>query len=141
MKDNEQKLKITMFLHMAFPVIVDIVRTFLRSFGCDVKEEGLWLDLAFNIKSGQNELKFYLHNLLLEISTVDRDENPLRFDERLRDFDYFMNKTVNIIHSKLRILLRLLDQDDFDKAIENVCKDADQYERIRIWKVDGNKPS
>jgi hypothetical protein len=66
------------------------------------------LKTEFHIKSGEKEMTFYLHNLLLEIATIDRDENPLRFDDRLVDFDYFAKKTARIIESKLKILFKLL---------------------------------
>ena len=139
MQDNEQQIKITGFLHMALPVVTDIIRTFLKTFDWEVKEEGLWLDLVFRIKSGPKEIKFFMHNLMLEIVTIDRDENPLRFDEGLRDFDYFLTKTARLVQSKLGILLQLFGQDDVDAAIENVCRDAKQYERIRIWRFDQNE--
>jgi len=139
MQDNEQQIKITGFLHMALPVVTDIIQTFLKTFDWEFKEEGSWLDLAFRIKSGSKEVKFFMHNLMLEIATIDRDENPLRFDERLRDFDYFLAKTARLVQSKLGILLQLFDQDDVDAAIENICRDTKQYERIRIWRFDQNK--
>ena len=139
MQNNEQQIKITGFLHMALPVVTDIIRTFLKTFGWEFKEEGSWLDLAFCIKSGPKEVKFFMHNLMLEIATIDRDENLLRFDEGLRDFDYFLAKTARLVQSKLGILLQLFGQDDVDAAIENICQDTQQYERIRIWRFDQNK--
>ena len=140
MEDNEQQIKIAGFLRMALPIVADVVRTFLRAFDWRVAEEGEWLDLAFSVKSGPKEAKFFLHNLLLEIATIDRDENPLRFDDRLRDFEYFLAKTTRLLHSKMWILLQLLGQDDVDGAIENICKDANLYERLRIWGFD-RKPT
>lgn len=140
MQDSDQKIKITGFLRVALPIVADVVRTFFKAFDCEVKEEGQGLDLAFSIKKGEKEVKFYMHNLLLEIATIDRDANPLRFDERLRDFDYFLAKTTRLVGSKLWILLQLLSEDDVDEAIENVCRDAKQYERIRIWRFDQQEP-
>jgi len=79
-------------------------------------------------------------SLLLEIATTDRDDVPLRFDERLRDFDYFLSKMTRLTQSKLKVLFRLLMEKDVDAAIENITKDAKNYERIRIWRFD-KKPS
>lgn len=81
-------------------------------------------------------MKFYLHNLFLEIATVDRDENPLRFDENLRDFDYFLAKTARVVESKLNVLFHVFSKEDIDAAIESISQDAKQYGRIRIWKFD-----
>jgi hypothetical protein len=74
----------------------------------------------------------------LEITTIDRDKQPLRFDESLRDFDYFLAKTSRTVASKLNVLFHLFGQEDMDAAIENIAKDAKRYERIRIWRFDRN---
>jgi hypothetical protein len=75
----------------------------------------------------------------LEIVTIDRDEEPLRFDEGLKDFDYFLAKMGRAINSKMRVVFEVLKEDDLDAAVENICKDAKDYERIRIWRFDQNK--
>jgi hypothetical protein len=136
MQNQEEIAKINHFLARIAPVVIEITRGILQAIGCDVKEEGSGLDLAFSIKSGQKELKFYLRNLLLEIATVDRDEEPLRFDEGLKDFDYFMAKMARGINSKLRVVFEVLNEDDLEAAVENICKVAGDYERIRIWRFN-----
>jgi hypothetical protein len=75
------------------------------------------------------------------LHSLDRDEVPLRFDERLRDFDYFAAKTARIVTSKLNVLFHLFKEDNADKAIENISQLANQYERIRIWKFDQKGPA
>ena len=140
MQNQKEIAKIGHFLYMALPIVVEVVKTFLRSADCEVKQEGCGLDLAFFIKSGEKESKFYLRNLLMEIATVDRDEEPLRFDENLRDFDFFLAKTVRLVQSKLKILFHLFAEEDIEAAIENISLDAKQYERIRIWQFDQNSP-
>lgn len=136
MKSQNEIEKINHFLYMALPIVAGIVRTSLQSSGCKVKQEGCGLDLAFSIKSGKKEIKFDLHNLLLEIATIDRDEEPLRFDENLRDFEFFLNKTSQLVQSKLKVLFHLLGEENVDAAIESISKDAKKYERIRIWRFD-----
>jgi len=138
MQDQIEIAKINAFLSLASPVVVGVVRTILQTLNFQVKEEGDGLELAFSIKRDEKEAKFYFHNLLLEIATIDRDEQPLRFDERLRDFDYFLAKTSRTVASKLNVLFRLFGQEDMEAAIENIAKDAKRYERIRIWRFDRN---
>jgi hypothetical protein len=133
--------KINNFLSSVSPVVVAIVKTILQTLGCDVREEGSGLGLAFHIKSEGKEVQFFLNNLLLEIATVDRDEDPLQFDENLRDFDYFLRKTAHVVESKLNVLFQLFGQDDVEAAIENIGQLAKQYERIRIWKVNQKGPT
>jgi len=110
MQNPKETAKINHFLSLVLPIVVDVVRTILQSFDWQVKEEGHGLDLAFSIKSGEKEIKFFMHNLLMEIATIDRDENPLRFDENLRDFDFFLAKTVRLTQSDQRQLF--LPSDD-----------------------------
>lgn len=141
MQNQKEMAQINNFLRLTSPLIVGQVKLLLQSAGLEVKEEGHASDLAFAIKSDEKEAKFFLQNLLLEIATVDRDEEPLRFDERLRDFDFFLAKTAQLIESKLRILFQVFAEDDVDAALENISKCADQYERIRIWRFDKDKPT
>jgi len=136
MQNQTEITKINHFLSSVSPVVVTIVKTILQTLDFQVIEKGRGLDLVFSIKVEKKEAEFYLHNLFLEIATIDRDEEPLRFDEGLRGFDYFLAKTARIVASKLNVLLRLFGEEDVDAAIENITKDAKQYERIRIWKVD-----
>lgn len=140
MQDQEEAEKINRFLCMVLPIVTDIVKTILQSLDYQIIQKGHGLDLVISIKAGKKEAEFYLHNLFLEIVTVDRDEVPLRFDENLQDFDYFLAKTARIIASKLNVLFSLFGAEDVEAAIGNITKDAKQYERIRIWRFD-QKPT
>jgi len=93
MQNQKEIAKINHFLSLVLPIVIELLRTILRAAGCEVKEEGASPDLVFSIKSGQKHGEFYLQNLLLEIATIDRDEEPPRFDEKLMDFDFFLAKT------------------------------------------------
>jgi len=141
MQNQKEITRINNFLRFTSPLIISQVKMLLLSTGMEVKEEGRGPDLAFTIKSGEKEAKFFPYNLLLEIATIDRDEENLRFDERLRDFDFFLAKTAQLIESKLRILFQVLAEEDLDAALENISKYAGQYERIRIWRFDKDEPA
>mgnify|MGYP000492180824 CR=1 FL=1 len=104
----------------ALLVVIGQIKMILQSTGLEVKEEGCGADLTFSIKSGEKEVKFFLQNLLLEIATIDRDEKPLRFDENLRDFDFFLAKTARLAQSKLRVLFHIFGEEDVDVAIEKI---------------------
>jgi hypothetical protein len=139
MQNQIEMEKINHFVSLVSPVVVDIVKTILQSLDWQVKQQGCGLDMVFAIKQDKKEAQFYLHNLFLEIVTIDRDAQPLMFDENLRDFDYFLAKMARGIQSKLNVLFQLLGQEDVDAAIESITKDSKQYERIRIWRFD-SKP-
>jgi hypothetical protein len=131
---------INKFIGFTLPIVTGIVRRILESFGWQVTQKGQGLDIIFVVKADSKEIEFYMHNLILEIATIDRDEEPLRFDERLRDFDFFINKTITLIESKLRVLNPLLCEDDLDAAIGRITQNAKGYHRIRIYKFDPQQP-
>ena len=140
MQNQNDIEKINQFLNFVSPIIIRQIKALLETAGLEVKEQGYGLNLTFVIKSGNKSIEFYMHNLFLEIATIDRDEVPLRFDERLRDPEYFLGKAAHLTQSKLAILLQLLTTDNVEAAMENLTKDASQYERLRIWRFDTKPP-
>lgn len=140
MQNQNDSLTMARFLAAMSPVITETVKKALRSYGARVEEHGFGLGTILVIKSGKKRADFHLNNLFLEIATMDRDERPLRFDERLRDFDFFLSKTNQIVQSKLNVLAPILSEEDPEIAIEKIKELANQYERVRIWKFDQNKP-
>ena len=140
MQNQKEITRINSFLTMVLPIVVDVTKRILQSSDFQVTEKGRGLDTVFVVKAAEKEAEFHLYNLFLEIATVDRDEAQLRFDENLRDFDYFLAKMVRTVESKLRVLFHLFGEEDVDAAIENITKDAKQYERIRIWRFDQQEP-
>ena len=141
MNDLKEFERINRFLFFVSPMVVRSVKSQLQSTGMQVTQKGRGLGAAFSIKKNGREAKMYLQNLLLEIATVDRDQQPLRFDENLRDFDFFLAKTARLVESKLKVLFHLFTEEDVDTAIENIAKNGKQYERIRIWQIDQKKQS
>ena len=126
---------------MVSPIVIGQVKTILQSAGLQVEEKGEGSEFVFIIKSGEKQINFSPYNLLLEIATIDRDEVPLRFDEKLRDFGFFLDKMARLTQSKLQILFKLLAEDDVEKAIDNISQNTEQYQRIRIWRFDPEKSS
>ena len=82
---NQELETIASFLSFVTPVVTELVTAALKSYRWQVKQEGQGLELVFLIKVDEKEIQFNLHNLLLEIATPDRDQQPLQFDEGLRD--------------------------------------------------------
>jgi hypothetical protein len=128
--------KIGRFICLVSPMVTGSLKRLLQAVGFQVKQKGSNLNTELIIQKGEKKAEMYLRNLLLEIATIDRDEEPLRFDERLQDFDFFAAKTVQLTQSKLKILFHLFAEEDMNAVIENISRDAKDYERIRIWQFD-----
>ncbi|MHC4104106.1 MAG: hypothetical protein ACYSR9_04140, partial [Planctomycetota bacterium] len=124
MQDRNETTRINKFLSIVSPIVIGQVKMILQSAGLNVEEKGHGSDLVFIIKSGEKEINFSPYNLLLEIATIDRDEVSLRFDENLRDFSFFLDKTARIAQGKLKVLFHLLREEDVEKAIDNISQDA-----------------
>ena len=139
MQGRNETTRINKFLSTVSPIVIGQVKMILQSAGLHVEEKGHGSDLVFIIKSGEKEVSFSPYNLLLEIATIDRDEVSLRFDENLRDFSFFLDKTARIAQGKLKVLFHLLREEDVEKAIDNISQDATQYERIRIYRFNKKK--
>ena len=138
--DNQTQItRINLFLNIAAPIVIGFAKAFLQEVSFEVAEEGQGPDFSFCVRSGERQVRFFLQNLLLEIATVDRDAEPLTFDERLIDFNFFISKTTDIVESKIRILTLLFGEKDIDAALDNVMRQADKYERLRIIRFD-HKP-
>ena len=141
MQDRSEIEKINCFLTSVFPIVAGVVKTALEASGCQVIQKGNGIEMVFLIKLNGKEAGFFIYNLLLEIATIDRDAEPLKFDEDLQDCEYFLTKTFGLIRSKLNILLKMMGQNNIDAAVEEIAKDAEQYERIRIIRFDTDNAS
>ena len=126
--------KVAVFLSATGKVIAEIVRQLLVRFGCKVSARGEGLELQYDVFCEDMKATLYFRNLYLEIATVDRDTDPLQFDEKLSDYSYFLSKASFVIRSKLEILLKLLKSDDVNKTIDEIY-DEFKGERIFIEKV------
>ena len=131
--------RISKYINFISPFVCDITKTIVESCGWQVTENNIGVNIVFLIKADDRQAEFYLHNLLFEVATIDRDANPLFFDEKLEDFDYFLEKTLNIIQSKLKILCHIFCETDIDTALNKITKEAKSYQRVRIIKLDNDK--
>ena len=141
MQDKSEITEINDFLSLTGPAVTAQVKMILQSAGLKVREAGRGPDLTFTLKSGHKEVEFCPHNLLMDIATVDRNEETLRFDNDLRDFDYFLAKKARFIESKLKVVFQFLTEDNLDVAVDNIFRNTNSYERIHIWRFDRNRPT
>jgi hypothetical protein len=128
--------KISQFINLISPLVCEIAKAILQASDWQVIQNGIGLDTVFSIKKDDKEAEFYLHNLLFEIATVDRDAEPLVFDENILVLHIFLDKTAKLLESKLKILHHIMHQEDVEVAINEIAKEAKHYQRIRILRLD-----
>jgi len=108
MQNQEEAQKINQFLSIVSPTIVGQVRLMFQSTGAKIRQCGHGLEVVLLIESGKKEIRFSLQSLFLEIATVDSKEKPPRFDEKVQDYNFFLDKTLSSARSKTKILFQLL---------------------------------
>lgn len=133
--------RISQFINLISPLVCAIARTIIKSLGWQVNQKGSGSNTIFSIKADDREAEFHLSNLLYEIATIDRDAQPLVFDESVLDAETFLNKTIHLVASKLKILFYLMSDEDVDVAFDKITKEAKNYQRIRIIRFDQNPQS
>ncbi len=132
---------ITLYAAMTLPIVIKILEDVFKEYNIEYKMEGKAWKTMFHLKKGDNGAEFFLDNLLLEIVTVDRDEVPLRFNKKILESPQnWMDKTMDILESKLAMLLPMLDGMSKEEIIAHVQQQgAGKYERIRIIEVDAKQ--
>ena len=128
--------KISMFLVKAAPLIMTLLEMTFRHYGIGFTRGGKGLSMKYDLKKGKLSSKMFLNNLFLEVATVDRDSNPLRYDHRLNSFQFFMNRVKDVINSKLAVLLPLMDGKSPEEAGKIAKKLHPDYERFVMKMVD-----
>jgi hypothetical protein len=131
---NGQDKRISAFITMVEPIVSQLVRICLQHWGYEISYQADCR--VFSVKCSDKQAEFYLDNLLLEIATIDRDQQSLKFDQQLSSFDYFLNKAVALTNSKLTILFQVFNEEELDKAVEKIASMAGAYQRIRIWRPE-----
>jgi len=140
MKINDDIL-IYAFIDIMSETLIANTKKEIRARGLTIeKEEGRGFETTLVITSNDNEAKteLSLRNALLEIATIDRDEIPPKFDERLQDIDYYALKATQIMMSKIDLLERLLkmpSDENPHQCMEELFNEGG-YERIQIRPVD-----
>ena len=108
MQNQEEAQKINQFLSIVSPTIVGQVRLMFQSTGAKIRQYGHGLEVVLLIESGKKLIRFSLQSLFMEIATINADENQLRFDEKLLDYNFFLDKMLCSVRSRTSILFRLL---------------------------------
>jgi hypothetical protein len=131
-----QNEKIWSFVEFIAPLVSAIATALIRSAGWQVSQTGSGRDTILTIQDKDRQFQFFLENLLLEIVTVDRDAQPLVFDESILEPETFLKKTLRALASKLNILFCFMAEADVEAAVDKISRQAENYERIRILRMD-----
>ncbi len=86
---------------------------------------------------GVKHIEYYLHNTFVEILCVDRDDDPLIFDEKIEeDLKYTINKIGSVLEGRYILITGVLE----GKTIEEIYEEnSDKYERVRKKIVDADE--
>ena len=94
------------------------------------------IELGYLLVAGDNRFDFRLGNALKELLSIDRDEQPMRFDYQLKDMDAGMQKLENIVVGRLELLRTMIeskDKEEFKRRMEGLGR---YFDRMRFWYED-----
>ena len=94
------------------------------------------IELGYLLVAGDNRFDFRLGNALKELLSIDRDEQPMRFDFKLKDMDKGMAKLETILVGRLELLRAMIeskDKEEFKRRMEELGR---YFDKIRFWYSD-----
>lgn len=103
----------------------------------NIWEAGLRIKKDGN-KGDVNHADYFLHNTLIEIFCVDRDDDPLIFDEKHEEegMMYTVNKIGSVLEGRYTLVSGMLE----GKNIEEIYKEnPGMFERIRQKEVNAEE--
>jgi len=135
--------EITRFLACVGPGIISTLEVILSALGYEIKRSGKGINTTLHINApGKDEVNFFLYNLFLDIASIDRDEKPLRFDEKLKDFEYYTTKASRIMAGRVALLERILSAEGILKTQEDILNDPElmkHFSRVRVTRFERNR--
>jgi hypothetical protein len=133
--------KINHCLNKVAPVVLRLLVTTFKDNNIDYKLMGKGLDLKYELRKNKLSSAMFLHNLFIEIATTDRDLEPLRYDYRLDNPAFLLNRVLGVVASKVAPILPLMDGIN-PKDVEKIAKSYHpNYERFNIALLNGNNMS
>jgi hypothetical protein len=137
MNENINEKKMIAFCTRIFPTVSAIFTDFFDSHG--IKHKLVMNDTdgpTYHLTHNNGTSEFYLRNLLLEITTMDRDQIPLVFDERVDTNPLYCSMKINEVCSgRLRVMEEVLNGADLE-SIKNTFKDDKRYRRFQASDKD-----
>lgn len=116
MQNRIENPKINQFIQgMLEQNCVDFIKVHLQAAFQDVQQKGTGLDAVFHINFNGNKTKFFVKDLLIELAAIDKNEEPLRYDEDLCRLQYFQAKFEMVSTKMINLMLeQLLFEPDFN---------------------------
>ena len=104
----------------------------------NIWEAGLRIKNKDDNEGEMSSADYFIHNTLIEIFCVDRDDDPLIFDENHEeDFMYTINKIGEVLEGRYILLTGVFE----GKTVEEIYEEnPGKFERIRKKEVDPNHP-
>jgi hypothetical protein len=121
------------------PVVLKMIEAEFTARKLSYERCGTGFDICYKVGKDSHSTILYIHNLMFEILTVDRDANPLEFDERILKSDYCMHKIAGQVASKLFVLFAWLDGKSA-KEIADMVQTEGNYERFRLVEQETPAP-
>ena len=100
------------------------------------KTDDGFFDPGYVVESNGRRFELQLGNAFKEFLSIDREENPLRFDWKINDPDQAADKLAGILAGRVELAKAFIEcktPEEWKKRVEELGK---QFQKIRFWQID-----
>ena len=95
-----------------------------------------FFDPGYVVESGGRKFELHLGNAFKEFLSVDREENPLRFDWDIKDPDRADDKLAGILAGRVEVVRAFIECKTLEEWQKRLDKLGKQFQKIRFWHID-----
>jgi hypothetical protein len=100
------------------------------------KTDDGFFDPGLVVESGGRRFELQLGNAFKEFLTIDREEDPLRFDWKITDPDQAADKLAGILAGRVELARAFIESETPAELKKRVEKLGNQFQKIRFWRID-----
>jgi len=100
------------------------------------KTDDGFFDPGYVVESDGRRFELRLGNAFKEFLSIDREEDPLRFDWKTNDPDHAAEKMAGILAGRVELAKAFIEcktPEEWEKRVEELGK---QFQKIRFWHID-----
>ena len=100
------------------------------------KTDDGFFDPGYVVESGGRRFELQLGNAFKEFLTIDREEDPLRFDWKITDPDQAVDKLAGILAGRVELARAFIESETPEELKKRVEELGNQFQKVRFWRID-----
>jgi hypothetical protein len=100
------------------------------------KTDDGFFDPGYVVESGGRRFELQLGNAFKEFLSIDREEDPLRFDWKITDPEQAADKLAGILAGRVELARAFIESETPEELKKRVEELGNQFQKIRFWRID-----